>query len=118
MADIPDDDDVKKAAAAAGQNMWTHFTNQVMAGQQPDGFAKDEAASSRDSLVVDSPAEAVPSAMDTEALSRARAERTDAVMEENASRYTQQKSVWEEQLEKTPTPQPEARPEPDQDLDR
>ena len=104
MADIPED--VKKLAEAAAVTIKANMGQAQSTDVQPlDGFAKAEAASSRGSLVVETPAAAQPSAMDTDALTEARA--------------AKQKSVWEEQLSKIPAKEVgEDQRDLDQDLDR
>lgn len=104
MADIPEN--AKKAAEAAAVGVKPHLAQAQGAGVAPlDGFATVPSSSSRGSLVVETPAAAQPSAMDTDALTKARA--------------AKQKSVWEEQVSQVPTKEAgEDKRDLDHDLDR
>lgn len=104
MADIPED--VKKLAAASMSDTKANIAQAQGADVQPqDGFAKVASSSSRGSLVVETPAAAQPAAMDTDALTKARA--------------AKQKSVWEEQVSQVPTKEAgEDKRDLDHDLDR
>jgi hypothetical protein len=83
MPDIPED--AKKQAAKAAEGMWEKFTSAAAGESVVDGFAKVEAASSRTSLVVESPAAALPSAMDPKALEAAKSEAKKSIYDELAS---------------------------------
>lgn len=104
MADIPEN--VKKAAEVAAAGIKANLAQAQSTDVLPqDGFAAVASSSSRGSLVVETPAAAQPSAMDTDALTKARA--------------AKQKSVWEEQVSQVPTKEAgEDKRDLDHDLDR